>query len=116
MTRSQSNTDKKTKLYELDDMSDTSSQSNKENEHINCEPIINEVCSPKLKKIDKSKQLEQTLWNMGNKIMNYMEDTKPLTADNAFMEFIKIQFASVPEHEKNTRRKLIIDAISAPLP
>lgn len=47
--------------------------------------------------------------------MNYMENQKQ-SADDAFIEFIKIQFANVAEHEKNKRRKLIIDAISTPLP
>jgi len=48
-------------------------------------------------------------------ISNYMEK-KVSTADEAFMEFIKIQFNSIPEKEKNIRRKMIMDVLTAPLP
>lgn len=71
---------------------------------------------------------------MSSRIMNYMETSKPLTADDAFIDFkiffikyfkiffidfkiffIKLQLDNIPEHEKNIRRKMIMDAISAPL-
>lgn len=100
------------------------SSNNTENQHTNDEQTADETFvmrSPKLKrrKLDETKQLEQTFFNMSNRILNYMDNSKEnslLTADNAFMEFIKIQFANVPEHEKNMRRKLIMDTISTPLP
>lgn len=68
----------------------------------------------KKRKVSKSKELEQTLLQMSKKISNYMEK-KVSTADDAFMEFIKLQFNNIPENEKNVRRKLIMDALTAPL-
>lgn len=53
--------------------------------------------------------------NMSSRIMNYMENSKPLTADEAFIQFIKAQLDNVPEHEKNIRKKMIMDAALAPL-
>ncbi|KYM94016.1 hypothetical protein ALC62_15373 [Cyphomyrmex costatus] len=111
-----------TETCESSDIS-TSSSTNKENQSTNFKQTVNvgnshqkvSVNSPKLKrqKMNETKQLEQSFFNMSNKIMNYMETSK--SADNAFMEFIKIQFDSIPEYEKNIRRKMIIDAISTPL-
>lgn len=103
---------KKSKICESDvSLSDT------ENQHTNYEQIIEETCSSKLKrrKMDETKQLEQTFFNMSNRIVNYMETMdSSSTADHAFMEFIKVQFARISqENEKNIRRKQIMDAISA---
>lgn len=66
----------------------------------------------KKRKVSESKELEQTLLQMSKKISNYMEK-KASTADDAFMEFIKLQFNNIPESEKNVRRKLIMDALTA---
>ncbi|XP_020298557.1 uncharacterized protein LOC109862827 isoform X2 [Pseudomyrmex gracilis] len=111
-----------TKTYESNNIS----ASNKENQStsykhtVNAENFHQEVSIHSLKlkrgKMNETKELEQTFIDMSKTIKNYMETSKSSTADNAFMEFIKIQFDSVPEHEKNIRRKLIIDTISAPLP
>lgn len=68
----------------------------------------------KKRKVSESKELEQTLLQMSKKISNYMEK-KVSTADDAFMEFIKLQFNNITENEKNVRRKLIMDALTAPL-
>lgn len=75
-----------------------------------------ENTAPKMKKrkVDETKELEQTLVQMSNRISSYMEK-KVSTADNAFMEFLKVQFDSIPEKEKNMRRKMIMDALIAPL-
>lgn len=48
----------------------------------------------KKRKIYEIKELEQTLVQMGQRISNYMKN-KVLTANDAFMEFIKIQFNSI---------------------
>lgn len=112
------------KTYESDNVPMCSSN-NKENRNVKYEETINTensyqevlVRSPKLKRrINETKELEQTLSDMSDRIMKDVEISKPSTADDAFMEFVKIQFDSVPEHEKHIRRKMIIDAISAPLP
>jgi len=58
-------------------------QTIKHNETINVENTRKEglICSPKLKKrkLDETKVLEQTFLNMSNRIMNYMETSKPST-------------------------------------
>lgn len=68
----------------------------------------------KKRKVNETKELEQTLIQMSHRISTYMEK-KVLIADDAFMEFIKIQFSNIPENEKNIRR-MIMDALTAPLP
>lgn len=68
----------------------------------------------KKRKVSESKELEQTLLQMSKKISNYMEK-KVSTADDAFMEFIKLQFNNIPKNEQNVRRKLIMDALTASL-
>lgn len=62
----------------------------------------------------ETRELEQTLVQMNHRISNYME-TKVSTADDAFMEFIKVQFKNIPEQEKNIRRKIIMDVLTLPL-
>lgn len=56
---------------------------------------------------------------MSNNISNYMEkkvSSSTCTAvDDAFMEFIKQQFNTIPEEEKVIRRKMIMDALCVPL-
>lgn len=108
------------KTCDLGDASATCFSINKENRPIDNEQTVDEMTvtrSPKLKikKMDESKHLEQTFQNVSNKIINYMENSKLSTANDAFMEFIKIEFENVPENERTIRRKLIIDAISKPL-
>lgn len=84
------------------------SQSNESNEENN---------TPKLKKqkVNKTMELEQMLIQMSHRILNYMEK-KVSSVDDAFMEFIKIQLNNIPEKEKNIRRKMIMDALTEPLP
>lgn len=111
----------KNKIY---DSNESTSPSDAENQHRNYQQKTNDgklvmlkFSTPKKRRVEEYKQSEQTFLdkiNMNSKIMN-MENPKLTAADNAFMEFIKIQFASIPEHEKNNRRKLIMDAISVPL-
>ncbi|XP_077273371.1 uncharacterized protein LOC143903554 isoform X2 [Temnothorax americanus] len=76
------------------------------------------ICSPRprKRKLDETKELEHNFFNMGNRIVNYMESTKASTADDAFMEFIKVQFNGMPEHEKHIRRKMMMDCLITPLP
>lgn len=52
---------------------------------------------------------------MGNKISSYMEKNVS-EADDPFIEFLKVQFNSISEKEKNIRRKMIMDVLIAPLP
>jgi len=68
----------------------------------------------KKQKVNETRELEQTLVQMNHRISNYME-TKVSTADDAFMEFIKVQFKNIPEQEKNIRRKIIMDVLTLPL-
>jgi len=74
----------------------------------------NEPPKMKKRKVNETKELEQTLVQMSHRISNYME-TKVSTADDAFMEFIKVQFNNIPEQDKNMRRKMIMDALITPL-
>lgn len=106
------------------------SSNNKENTNANDKQNINidkspDVlkCSPKLKKrkMNETKELEQTFFSLSNKISNYMETSQQScsqqsTPDDIFIEFIKAQLNNIPEHEKNLRRKMIMDAISTSLP
>lgn len=71
---------------------------------------------PKIKKrkVDETKELEQSLVQMSQRICTYMEK-KTLTTDDAFMEFIKAQLNDIPEKEKHIRRKLIMDALTTEL-
>lgn len=71
--------------------------------------------------MNETKELEQTFFNLSNKISNYMETSQQScshqsTPDDIFIEFIKAQLNNIPEHEKNIRRKMIMDAISTSLP
>lgn len=66
-------------------------------------------------KTELEQTLGQMLAQMRHTISTCMEK-KVLTADEAFMEFIKVQFNSIPEKEKNIRRKMIMDVLTAPLP
>lgn len=99
----------------------TNKSSIEENENINKQHIYNiknfkENIAPKMmkRKLNETKELEQSLVQMGHKISNYMEN-KVSTADDAFKEFIKIQFNSIPEKDKNLRRKMLKDVLTAPL-
>lgn len=107
-----------TKTYELDVPSCSSSnkenQSTKYQETDEAENSYGEVDSSKLKRKMKIKKFEQTV--LSDKIVKSTDTSQLFAADDAFMEFVRIQFHSVPEHEKNIRMKMIIDAISAPLP
>lgn len=98
--------------------------SNKENQDVKKKETIDtensypvSTCSPTRKKgkLNETKELEQTFCNISNRIMNYMETSKLPTTDDAFVEFIKIQLNTVPEHEKHIRRIMIMDAISTPI-
>lgn len=53
----------------------------------------------KKRKVDETKELEQTLVQMSHRISTYMEN-KVSSADDAFMEFLKVEFNSIPEKEK----------------
>ncbi|XP_025262590.1 uncharacterized protein LOC105257020 isoform X1 [Camponotus floridanus] len=100
----------------------TNESSNEENENVykqhvhNIKNVKKENELPKLKKrkVNETRELEQTLVQMNHRISNYME-TKVSTADDAFMEFIKVQFKNIPEQEKNIRRKMIMDVLTLPL-
>ncbi|XP_024893637.1 uncharacterized protein LOC112468611 [Temnothorax curvispinosus] len=95
-------------------------QSTKHKEIIDIERTYDKdiIHSPRLKrrKLNETKELERPFFNTSNRIMSYMKTSKTSKADDAFMEFIKVQFNSIPEHEKNIRRKMMMDALSTPLP
>lgn len=78
----------------------------------------NEPPNMKKRKVNETKELEQTLaiatLQMSHRISNYMEMKVP-TADDAFMEFIKMQFNNIPEQEKHIKRKMIMDVLITPL-
>ncbi|XP_011873622.1 PREDICTED: uncharacterized protein LOC105565222 isoform X2 [Vollenhovia emeryi] len=123
VTRSVSNAtlDKKLVTCDLGDVS-VCSPDNTESQHNKFERTANKIFETpsskvKRRKMDEHKQLEQISFNVTNRIRNSITSESPLSpVDNAFMEFIKMQFATIPEHEKNMRRKMILDAVSAPLP
>lgn len=93
------------------------------NQHIHNSKNFNtekDASKVKKQKVNETKEclkqtLEQILVQMRHIISTYMEK-KVLTADEAFMEFIKAQFNSIPEKEKNIRRKMIMDVLAEPLP
>lgn len=64
-------------------------QSTKHKETVGAENTYEEVLirSPRLKrkKVNETKELEQTFLNMSNRIMSYMETSKTSTADDAFI-------------------------------
>lgn len=100
------------------DKSNNEINENENNQHsYKLKNFNKENVAPKMKrrKIDETKELEQTLIQMGQRISNYMEN-KVSAADDAFMEFLKTQFNGIPEKEKNIRRKMMIDTLTAPLP
>lgn len=66
-------------------------------------------------KVNETKEVEQTLALMSHQILNYMEKEVSV-ADDAFMEFIKVQFNSIPEKEKHIRRKMMMDVLTTSLP
>ncbi|XP_039310142.1 uncharacterized protein LOC105207291 isoform X2 [Solenopsis invicta] len=110
-------------INEDDDLlQSVASSSNSENKNVNKQHIDNkkyfnkENVAPKHKKwkVDETKELEQSLVQMTQRISSYMEN-KSSTAHNAFMDFIKVQFSTIPEKEKNARRKMIMDALTMPL-
>lgn len=73
------------------------------------------------RKMTETKELEQTFFNLSNKICNYMETSQQSYSqqsapDDTFIEFIKVQLYNIPQNEKNIRRKMIMDAITEPLP
>lgn len=100
----------------------TNESSNEENENVYKQHVHNiknfkkenELSKMKKRKVNETRELEQTLVQMNHRISNYME-TKVSTADDAFMEFIKVQFKNIPEQEKNIRRKIIMDVLTLPL-
>jgi len=71
----------------------------------------------KKRKVNETKELEQSMVQMSNRISTYMEKKvcTERSADDAFMEFIKVRFNSIPDEEKDTRRKILIDTLTAPL-
>jgi len=99
----------------------TSISSNEENESLNKQHNQNikhfnkENVAPmrKKQKVNETKELEHTLIQMSQRISTYMEKKEISTADDAFMEFIKVQFNSIPEKEKNIRRKMMMDVLTA---
>lgn len=116
-TKSQPINDEDNNTCELQsDKSNNEINENENNQHsYKLKNFNKENIAPKMKrKIDETKELEQTLIQMGQRISNYMEN-KVSAADNALMEFLKTQFNGIPE-KKNIRRKIMIDTLTAPLP
>lgn len=82
-----------------------------------------EVPASKLKKskIDQSKNIDETFTSISNAIINLLEDSKEQTGDNvksvdqSFADYVRVHLENITEPEKSERKKLIIDALTAPL-
>lgn len=98
-TKSQPINDEDNNTCELQsDKSNNEINENENNQHsYKLKNFNKENIAPKMKrKIDETKELEQTLIQMGQRISNYMEN-KVSAADDALMEFLKTQFNGIPE-------------------
>ncbi|XP_032689570.1 uncharacterized protein LOC116852899 [Odontomachus brunneus] len=75
----------------------------------------------KKRKIDESKNIDETFTNISNAILNLLESSKENTTDNvktidqSFTDYIRVHLENIPEPEKSARKKLIIDALTAPI-
>jgi len=73
-------------------------------------------------KIDESKSIDDTFTNISNAIINLIESTKENTTyniktiDQSFADYIRVHLENIPEPEKSERKKMIIDALTKPLP
>jgi len=76
----------------------------------------------KRRKIDESKSIDDTFTNISNAIINFIESTKENTTyniktiDQSFADYIRVHLENIPEPEKSERKKMIIDALTIPLP
>lgn len=102
-------------LYNNLNNKENTNANDKQNINIDKSPDVLK-CSPKLKKrkMNETKELEQTFFSLSNKISNYIETSQQScsqqsTLDDIFIEFIKAQLNNIPKHEKNLRRKMIMD-------
>ncbi|XP_066596989.1 uncharacterized protein [Prorops nasuta] len=71
----------------------------------------------KKREIEKTKTLENTLLQMGQAMSSYMENkrTETCNVDDAFLQYLKLQFDSFSEKEKLLRKKMIMDALISPI-
>ncbi|KAL6258151.1 hypothetical protein P5V15_010074 [Pogonomyrmex californicus] len=90
---------------------------NFEQSHVNYNKEIN---GTRLKnhKIDQSVNTDDTFINNS---MTFHESvkkntTETKTVDQSFADYVRVHLENIPESEKLIRRKMIIDALSAPLP
>ncbi|KYN08253.1 hypothetical protein ALC62_00764 [Cyphomyrmex costatus] len=76
----------------------------------------------KRSKIDESRNMDDTFTNISNAVMNFLESTKEntttdvKTVDQSFVDYIRVHLENIPEPEKSARKKLLFDALIAPLP
>lgn len=89
---------------------------NKRNEKINASKF-------KRRKINESKSIDDTFTNISTAIMDFLENTKEntttnniTTVDQSFADYIRVHLENIPEPEKSARKKMIFDALTAPLP
>lgn len=76
----------------------------------------------KKRKIDQSKSIDDTFNNVTNALMNYLESSKEKntnnqqTVDHSFIDYIRVHLQNIPEPEKSARKKMLFEALVAPLP
>ncbi|XP_012538708.2 uncharacterized protein LOC105838004 [Monomorium pharaonis] len=95
-----------------------------ENDEQNHDKCNEEINTSRLKRhktdINESQSIDNKSTNSAN--MNSLESTKEnstnntKTIDQSFVNYICVHLENIPEPEKSTRKKMIIDALTAPLP
>ncbi|XP_018338322.1 PREDICTED: uncharacterized protein LOC108746202 isoform X1 [Trachymyrmex septentrionalis] len=76
----------------------------------------------KRRKIEDSKSIDDTLTNISKTILNFLKSTKKNTTDSiktidqSFANYIRVHLENISEPEKTVRKKMIIDALTAPIP
>lgn len=77
----------------------------------------------KKRKINESKSIDDTFTNVSNAIINYLENSKEnnqqtknqQTVDHSFIDYIRVHLQNIPEPEKSARKKMLFEALVAPL-
>ncbi|KYN08465.1 hypothetical protein ALC62_00543 [Cyphomyrmex costatus] len=116
----QQNTVKVSKKRIISTCRDTSQDiENLEQDHSNRTKQIN--CSRfKRRKIEEARNIEDTLTNISKTILNFLKSTRNTsdntrTIDQSFANYIRVHLENISEPEKTVRKKMIIDALTAPI-
>ncbi|XP_066589208.1 uncharacterized protein [Prorops nasuta] len=78
-----------------------------ENEYVNS--------GRKRKKMNEIKELTKIFIQLSDKISSYTGERKASSSDDTFIEYLRAELKEIPEEEKSIRRKMIINALNAPL-